>query len=114
MRNTEEVMKILKKIRIERKINIMQVIDYLRIETGVTYSNKTIYGWENGYSSPNVICFIAMCDFYKIPNIYNLFEHKGLEEPEMVLELVRLEKLCRAYMLKPEMQESVHILLGID
>lgn len=45
-----------------------EVVDELE-KRGISISVKTLYGYENGVSTPRVNAFIALCDIYKISDI---------------------------------------------
>lgn len=49
-------------------ISVQEVILKLK-EKGIDISEKTLYGYESGVSSPNVQNFIALCDIYDIDDI---------------------------------------------
>ena len=44
------------------------VVEQLK-SRGINISVKTLYGYENSVSMPNVNTFIALCDIYRIENI---------------------------------------------
>lgn len=46
---------------------------------GITLSEKTLYGYENGVSLPNVPTFIALCDIYEIDDILGEASHPSTE-----------------------------------
>lgn len=74
MKTIAEIMPILKAIRREKNITIQEVVDYIKQEAGIEVSPKTVYGWENLSSRPDVVCFIALCNLYEIENIQGLFK----------------------------------------
>ena len=110
MRNITEVMQILKDIRRKKAISVQQVADYIYKEVGIRISVKTVYGWENASSKPDVICFVAMCNLYSIRDIQELFteDNKPLD-----IDIMSRDNLYKAYVARPDMQEVVHILLGM-
>lgn len=57
MKSMAEVMPILKAIRREKNITIQEVVDYIKEETEIEVSPKTVYGWENLSSKP-VLCVL--------------------------------------------------------
>ena len=44
---------------------------------GIPINVKTLYGYENGVSTPRVNAFIALCDIYKISDIMGEFGYKS-------------------------------------
>lgn len=73
MKSMAEVMPVLKVIKREKKISIKDVVEYLKQEANVEIAEKTVYGWENLSSRPDVVCFMALCNLYEIENIQGLF-----------------------------------------
>lgn len=49
-------------------LSIEQVSAKLK-EIGISVAPKTLYGYENGASMPNVPTFIALCDIYEVTDI---------------------------------------------
>lgn len=112
MRTIPEVMLILKNIRNMRGISIVEAADYIQAETENKISKKTLYGWEEGTSRPDIASFMALCKLYEIHDIKELFE-----EERLLLEDVDIglrDKLYQGYVKRPEYHEAVAILLGIE
>lgn len=108
MRDTTEVMKVLKDIRKKKNITVPKVAEYLKKETGSQVSTKTIYGWEEGNSKPDIMSFVAMCKLYEVSDIMGLF-NGNIQNIDIVLR----DKLYKAYIDKPDMQEAARVILGI-
>ena len=49
-------------------LTVDEVVERLK-QFGIELSPKTLYGYENGVSMPNVPIFIALCDIYHVGNI---------------------------------------------
>lgn len=49
-------------------LTVDEVVDRLK-QFGIELSPKTLYGYENGVSMPNVPIFIALCEIYHVGNI---------------------------------------------
>lgn len=62
------VASLLKEYRGLCKLSTQEVVQQLSIK-GIALSEKTLYGYENGVSLPNVPTFIALCDIYGIQDI---------------------------------------------
>lgn len=108
MRDIAEVMRVLKEIRNQKNLSVSNVADYILKETGNKVSVKTIYGWEEGNSKPDIISFVAMCKMYEVSDIMGLFT-EDIQSTDIVLR----DKLYIGYLSKPDMQEATRLLLGI-
>jgi len=111
MKSMTEVMPILKDIRRKNKISIQQVVDYIQQEAGIDVATKTVYGWENLSSKPDVMCFMALCSLYEIDNVQELFN----DDTETASRKPTLkDEIYNAYVVAPnEMRKAVDILLEI-
>ena len=111
MKSMTEVMPILKAIRREKNISIQEVVDYIQQEAEIDVATKTVYGWENLSSKPDVMCFMALCNLYEIENVQELFD----DNTESVCRKRTLrDEIYNAYAVAPkEMRKAVHILLEI-
>lgn len=112
MKSIAEVMPILKGIRQEKKITIKEVVEYLEQVANVSVAEKTVYGWENLSSKPDVMCFMALCNLYEIENIQDLFD----DNTEYVRRKPTLrDGLYNAYVVAGnDVQNAVRILLDIE
>jgi len=112
MRTISEVMLILKDIRNKKGITIAEAAEYIEQETFNRVSKKTLYGWEEGTSRPDIESFIVLCRLYGIQDIRELFEGERLyvEDVDVALR----DKLYRGYINRTEFHEAVGILLGIE
>jgi len=54
------------------KLTPEEVVNKLA-ERSIPISVKTLYGYENGVSTPRVNTFIALCDIYKVSDIMSEF-----------------------------------------
>lgn len=59
---------LLKSHRTTSNLSVQEVIQKLKAKD-ISISEKTLYGYENGTSTPNVPIFIALCDIYNIDDI---------------------------------------------
>ena len=112
MRSISEVMLILKDIRNKKGITIAEAAAYIEEKTFNKVSKKTLYGWEEGTSRPDIESFVALCNLYEVHDIRELFvgESDLLENVDVGLR----DKLYRGYESRPEYQEAVGILLGLE
>lgn len=60
----------LKERRNELNMTTGEVIAELKLR-GINISEKTLYGWENGVSKPNVTAFINLCLIYGVTDVYH-------------------------------------------
>ena len=101
----EYIAKVLKKLRINSGLTTNEVGSILGI------SGKTVNGWENNRSQPNIETLLILSDIYNVDNIFNeINENKeniniNLSEDE--------RQLILAYRSKQRLQEAVDILLNI-
>ena len=63
---------VLKQTRNDAGITVNDVSLYLA-ENGIDTSPKTIYGWENDFSYPNIKIFLLLCKKYGINDILKTF-----------------------------------------
>ena len=112
MRTVAEVMLILKGIRNRKGISISEAADYIQEATDNRVSKKTLYGWEEGTSKPDIVSFMALCNLYDIRDIRELFEGESvlLEDVDVGLR----DRLYRGYVKSTEYHEAIDILLGLE
>ena len=68
----------------ERKnagMTVEEVYHFLA-ENNINSATKTIYGWENDFSSPNIHTFLLLCKCYGIKDILKTFGYKPLKQNE--------------------------------
>ena len=112
MRTVAEVMHILKDIRNKKGITVAEAVAYIEQENFNRVSKKTLYGWEEGTSKPDIESFILLCRLYGIQDVRELFEGETvyIEEVDVALR----DKLYRSYVKRAEYRDAVGILLGIE
>lgn len=71
--------KTLKEYRIASGISVKEISDLLTSK-GYKASEKTIYSWESGNSSPSPDALLAMCSAYNIDNVLSAFGYDGYNE----------------------------------
>jgi len=111
MRTMTEVMLILKTIRNKKGISVQEATSYIQAETSNRIAKKTVYGWEEGISRPDMASFMALCKMYGIRDINELFTGETMLED---VDIALRDKLYEAYVNKPEVHEAVAILLGME
>lgn len=65
----------LKQRRSELGMSVSEVVDQLAA-LGITVAAKTVFGWENAVSRPNIKIFMALCRIYGVDDILGYFEDK--------------------------------------
>lgn len=106
---------------------ISSVLKNLRTKSGLTAeevgnligkSGKTVNGWENGRSQPDAELLLQLCDIYKVNNILDTFiENRQSIKPLVVKDTILTtheKEVITAYRAKPEMQQAVDRLLGVE
>lgn len=73
----------LRRLRLESGLSAEEVVDMLRLR-GIEINSKTLYGYEQGVSTPRVNTFIALCDIYNVRDIMAEFGYSStvLSVPE--------------------------------
>lgn len=99
----------LKQLRIDCKMTADEVGSL------IGKSGKTVNGWENGRSQPDVETFLKLCDIYKVRNIFTEFNVKDLiKNTDDEIKLSNHEKqVILAYRARPDMQNAVDTLLNV-
>lgn len=79
-------------------------------------SGKTVNGWENGRSQPDVETFLKLCDIYKVNDIFTEFNVKDLfaDNKNNFLLSEHEKQVITAYRARPEMQNAVDTLLNVQ
>lgn len=76
-----DIGKILKKYRTASNISVKQISDILT-EKGFKASDKTIYSWETGNSSPTPDALLVMCEIYGINDVLSAFGYNNKKTSE--------------------------------
>ena len=72
----ETIAKALKESRKQNALSVKEVAARLH-DKSLDFSEKTIYGWENGQSQPNADTLLILCEIYNIHNItWNVWLHR--------------------------------------
>ncbi len=72
----ESIGTILKNSRKNVGMSVEDVSDFLG-KHNIKVATKTIYGWENDSSSPNINIFLLLCEMYGIKDVLQTFGHKS-------------------------------------
>jgi|WetSurMetagenome_2_1015567.scaffolds.fasta_scaffold05027_17 transcriptional regulator with XRE-family HTH domain len=76
----QSIAKLLKEYRKKNKFSVNEIIEKLKLH-GISLSAKTLYGYENGVSSPDVDTFMLLCIFYGIKNFDSVMNDNSIDEP---------------------------------
>lgn len=109
MKNTHDVLQQFAEMRRMRNLKINRVVEYLH-DHGFDVAVKTVYGWENGCSTPPVSAFILLCKFYGVEDVYSLF----FEESDVSRDDDFKHVLWCAYETHEELRSAVDKLLDVD
>ncbi len=105
----ETIAKALKESRKQNALSVKEVAARLH-DKSLDFSEKTIYGWENGQSQPNADTLLILCEIYNIHNILGTF---GYIEKQP-LEITHFEESLIVRLREhPEMLEAIKKLLGL-
>ena len=73
---------ILGSLRKEKKLNQIQVVEYLNRYSSKPYSHVMVSQWENGYALPPVEQFLLMCELYGVTDIQKVFRGVDADIPD--------------------------------
>lgn len=106
----EMIAKVLKEARKRNALSVKDVVCKLENKS-INVAEKTIYGWENGQSQPNIDTLLILCEIYNIKDIQETFGHKT----EPALQITDFEKSLILNLRKhPEMLDAVKKLLDME
>lgn len=75
--------KTLKNARKRNRLTIEDVQQFLS-ENEINSASKTIYGWENDFSMPNINIFLLLCKFYRIRDVLKTFGYDYSEHTKCI------------------------------
>jgi len=113
---------ILKKYRVDSGMSVKTISDILT-NKGFKASEKTIYSWENGNSSPTPEALLEMCTLYGVSNILEAFGYDGyksngslqlnIHEIDLIEKFRRLDKYSKeivTFIVEKELTRSAELL----
>ena len=100
----KQIADLLKDKRLERDLKGSEVVRQLKQSYDIELSDKTLYGYENGVSSPNIPTFLALCKIYEIEDVIGALEQVKTRRRALSVTEERLVKFFRAS--SPELQEA--------
>lgn len=106
----DQISKILKDYRKRNHMSVEDVTISLK-SRNLKFSEKTIYGWENGTSLPDFNVLLTLCEIYHIRDVLGTF---GYTTPQTLLLSEHESQLVSQYRKLDSMQAAVDKLLGID
>lgn len=108
--NKEIIAKALKEYRKKNALSVKDVV-YKLENKSINVAEKTVYGWENGQSQPNIDTIFALCEIYHIKDILGTF---GYTKPKKNFFLTDFEKeLILSLRQHPEMLNAIKKLLDL-
>lgn len=90
----------LKTAREKEGLTVEQVVAMLS-SRGHSISAKTLYGYENGVSSPKISIFMALCEIYGISDLLGEFGYGQISSPAPRLSAHEID-LVLAYRKQPQ------------
>lgn len=109
--NKELIAKVLKEYRKQNRFSVKDVVCKLENKS-IHVAEKTVYGWENGQSQPNIDTLLVLCEIYNIQDIMGTF---GYKNPDKNLQITDFEKKLILNLRKhPEMLDAVKKLLDME
>lgn len=109
MREISDALRGLARLRKKTGVSIEEIQKRLVDEYDINAAVKTIYGWESGKVQPSIKTFIALCQIYKIKDIY-----KFLDDTEEITErAIKDDKLIKNYYKNVEFQSAIDKLLSL-
>lgn len=100
----KQIADLLKDMRLEKDLKGPEVVRLLKQRFDIELSDKTLYGYENGVSSPNIPTFLALCDIYEIEDVLGALEKTKPHRRTLSPTEERLIKYFKAA--SPELQEA--------
>ncbi len=79
-----DIGKQLRQYRNANHYSVQYVIDRLKDDYNISYTNKAVYSWENGTSQPPADVLLILCKIYEMPNI---LENLGYVNPDKDIPL---------------------------
>lgn len=83
MMEKKDIGKVLKKMRKESGLKWDALLSSLKDNYGITIAQSTIYGYENGYGSPDPRILLALCDLYGQKDLLHEFGIAAAEMPTL-------------------------------
>lgn len=71
--NKKEIGQLLKQKRIQSGFKWDFILTTLQEKYGIQVARSTIYGYENGYGTPDPDVFLALCDLYGMNDVLSEF-----------------------------------------
>lgn len=76
----ENIGKVLKNLRLNAGITPSEVTTRLK-EYGINISDKTLYGYENGHSAPQINTLFRLCEVYGVDDVAAAFGFENSKSP---------------------------------
>lgn len=94
-------------------LSVTDVVEYLKSNNIQDLQESSIRSWEGGYSTPNAISFLALCDLYNIDNILQTFDLSGGNRYYSTTAISKAEfELIKDFRKKPEYHSAIRKILS--
>ena len=105
----KDISELLKEYRKLNNYTVKEVVAILRDRSNYV-AEKTMYGWENGNSQPDIETLFMLCEIYKINDVLSAFGYDG-GEPFYITE--RESEIIKQYRRYEAFQTAIDKLLDL-
>lgn len=110
--NPKSIGSVLKYYRKLRNISVKDVSEYLN-ENHAKVCIKTIYGWENNHTEPDIHTLILLCRLYQIDDMMQAFGCGTAASPCEINPTAHELDLIRRYRCCPDLQPAIDKILDL-
>lgn len=100
----KQIASLLKDRRMQMDMKGPEVVQKLKSFYDIELSDKTLYGYENGVSSPNIPTFLALCKIYEIDDVMDALGQSKSRRRTLSVTEERLVQYFRQA--SPELQDA--------
>ena len=105
--------KILRTCRTISGYSVSEVTEYLANNNIQNVSESALYSWEDGYSLPKAVTFLALCDLYHIDNVLTTFDVTNAKKQYPTSGITEREyNMIMKLRSKPEYHDAINKLLS--
>lgn len=96
------------------KLSVNDVIDKFEKEYHIKYTNKAVYGWENGQNQPPADTFLILCKMYNISNIVEAMGYVVSKDNEPIMLTDNEEIIIKQYRSNKKLRPAINKLFDIE
>lgn len=112
--NHSNLGKWLRHYRQAANLSVKEVIEKFEREYDITYTNKAVYGWENGQNQPSADTFLILCRMYNITNIVESMGYLSTKDHVPLVLSDKEKELIMKYRSNQQLQPAIHKLLDME